>query len=420
MASNRPHTKNYNWPLLFPQGNQIVEIGVLDDTLKEIDADVHTLAEKVSNFKVSFRNIQDKPDTLAGYGIVDAYTSKQTDDAIKAGAKAIKGNVPAGLSTLEALAKAIANDRTFSDTVAAALAHRVSVAEQQSFKLAEKKQARDNIEALGTVDKGAAGGVAPLDTSSKVPSVFLPSLTTTGTVGAAVAAANAKPTPADGDFFAGVGAGGSTMFKTTWSNIKTALSAIFYSKTEINNIVAGNMAGNAFPRRSDGHPVQLQWNGQPGQPQWVWGGTGPEGDNGIYRVWNPAGFSVNYANSAGNANSVGGQTQPAIWAQIENRARDFADDRLNQARAHTEDRSYWRTRDYLLAEHIPVGGYAFLRAANGVKVNPGQYVGGNALGWSNGNHDYVGPINFGTWQLCGWLRGTDAGEDQTTVWKRTA
>lgn len=46
---------------------------------------------------------------------------------------------------------------------------------------------------------------------------------TTKTVGAAMAGANGKETPADGDFFTGVQAGGSTMFKATWFNIKSAL-----------------------------------------------------------------------------------------------------------------------------------------------------------------------------------------------------
>ncbi|MEN5275755.1 hypothetical protein ABE527_02280 [Brucella sp. TWI432] len=50
---------------------------------------------------------------------------------------------------------------------------------------------------------------------------------TTATVGAAVAGANGKQTPADGDFFAGVEAGSSTMFKSTWANIKATLKAYF-------------------------------------------------------------------------------------------------------------------------------------------------------------------------------------------------
>lgn len=46
--------------------------------------------------------------------------------------------------------------------------------------------------------------------------------------------------------------------------------------------------------------MAFHWNGQAGQPSWLWGGN--DGEN-MY-VWNPSNFSVNYANSAGSANSV--------------------------------------------------------------------------------------------------------------------
>ena len=42
------------------------------------------------------------------------------------------------------------------------------------------------------------------------------------------------------------------------------------------------------------------WSGQSGQPSWLWGSN--DGSN-MY-VWNPSNFSVNYANSAGTANSA--------------------------------------------------------------------------------------------------------------------
>ncbi len=41
------------------------------------------------------------------------------------------------------------------------------------------------------------------------------------------------------------------------------------------------------------------WNGQEGQPEWLWGGN--ETTRGSMYVYNPANFSVNYANSAGSA-----------------------------------------------------------------------------------------------------------------------
>lgn len=44
----------------------------------------------------------------------------------------------------------------------------------------------------------------------------------------------------------------------------------------------------------------FHWSGQSGQPTWLWGSN--DGANNY--VWNPSNFSVNYANSAGSANSV--------------------------------------------------------------------------------------------------------------------
>ena len=46
--------------------------------------------------------------------------------------------------------------------------------------------------------------------------------------------------------------------------------------------------------------MNWNWSGQAGQPAWLWGGS----DGANMYVYNPAGFSVNYANSAGVANSV--------------------------------------------------------------------------------------------------------------------
>lgn len=73
----------------------------------------------------------------------------------------------------------------------------------------------------------------------------------------------------------------------------------------------GNMAGRAYPRRSDGAAINFAWSGQGGQPTWLWGGS--DGTN-MY-VYNPANFNVN---------SVGGWTQATISNQIENRAAAWA------------------------------------------------------------------------------------------------
>jgi len=74
----------------------------------------------------------------------------------------------------------------------------------------------------------------------------------------------------------------------------------------------GNMAGRAYPRRSDGGALNFYWSGQGGQPTWLWGGNGNGND--MY-VYNPANFNVN---------AVGGWTQATISNQIEGRAAAWA------------------------------------------------------------------------------------------------
>ncbi|QKJ91593.1 hypothetical protein [Agrobacterium pusense] len=90
--------------------------------------------------------------------------------------------------------------------------------------------------------KNVADGIAPLGPDSKVPLANLPALTTTATVGAAIAGANGKTTPDDGDRFAGVLSGASTVFWTTWGNIKAALDVLYYRKAAVDTALAGKVA----------------------------------------------------------------------------------------------------------------------------------------------------------------------------------
>lgn len=80
---------------------------------------------------------------------------------------------------------------------------------------------------LRTDQRDAPEGVAPLGLDGKVPVTNLPTMTTTATVGAAVAGANGLSTADDGDSLAGTKSGTSTMFRWTWGNIKSALTALF-------------------------------------------------------------------------------------------------------------------------------------------------------------------------------------------------
>ena len=51
---------------------------------------------------------------------------------------------------------------------------------------------------------------------------------------------------------------------------------------------------------NDDASMRFHWNGQGGQPSWLWGGNSPHD---AY-VWNPSNFNVNYANTANSARSA--------------------------------------------------------------------------------------------------------------------
>ena len=81
-------------------------------------------------------------------------------------------------------------------------------------------------------------------------------------------------------------------------------------RAEVANVA--DLVGN------DGASMRFHWNGQGGQPSWLWGGNNP---NDAY-VWNPSNFSVNHANtanSAGSANTAG-RANTAGWADSAKRA----------------------------------------------------------------------------------------------------
>ncbi len=128
--------------------------------------------------------------------------------------------------------------------------------------------------------RDAAEGVAPLGLDRKVPLSNLPTLTTTTTVGAAVAGANGVETPDDGDAFAGVKAGSSTMFKVTWANIKAKLAAFFDTRYVrlVGGVISGNIAivpgGSNWAiidlRAEQGHAAAIDFspNGYSGDYLW--------------------------------------------------------------------------------------------------------------------------------------------------------
>lgn len=102
----------------------------------------------------------------------------------------------------------------------------------------------------------------------------------------------------------GAGASGSWGISVTGSAGSVAWSSVTGRPTVVSAFTndAGYItgAGRAFPKRSDGTAINFYWNGQGGQPAWLWGS-----DDGVnFYVWNPSSFNVNYATSAGSAGTA--------------------------------------------------------------------------------------------------------------------
>ena len=97
----------------------------------------------------------------------------------------------------------------------------------------------------------------------------------------------------------------------TWmTSIDESTYGTCIAQTEINcanggycdNSIVSENANHLYNTQSDGlkNSMTFNWVDKDGQPLWLWGGD--DGNN-MY-VYNPANFSVNYANSAGNATSA--------------------------------------------------------------------------------------------------------------------
>lgn len=82
--------------------------------------------------------------------------------------------------------------------------------------------------------------------------------------------------------------------------------------TSANSATLASKASTLAMGGSNGAPATFTWSGQSNQPSWLWGSN--DGVN-MY-VWNPANFSVNYANSTNYATSAGsvGSISNLQWA----------------------------------------------------------------------------------------------------------
>lgn len=87
----------------------------------------------------------------------------------------------------------------------------------------------------------------------------------------------------------------------TWGINISGSAASATSATSASSATNATRA-NVLRQSGSGSDMTFNWSGQSGQPSWLWGGN--DGTN-MY-VWNPSNFSVNYANSAGNAGTLDG------------------------------------------------------------------------------------------------------------------
>nr|WP_278500410.1 hypothetical protein [Brucella intermedia] len=367
-------TSNYQFALPNPVGIQIAEMQKVADSIIAIDAKLKASETALSTHRHSFADLLDKPTSLEGYGITDGMTAAEIAAAIKAAIDGVVNGSGAALDTLKELADALGNDPQFATTVSNALGVRVRVDAAQSFSLVQKAQGRGNLDALGTVDKGKANGVASLDGSGKVPATQLPAMDYLPIGGGTVAGNLVIAHPDDAAnlylratannrhiFFQDkAGANQGLLLQLAASNnmiwrayalgnpssykditLRASDGALILnhyatdgneatSKTYVDNAaasaadsaVARANNGRAYPRRVGGGALNFNWSGKGGTPTWLWGWKAEDGAEAQDMfVYNPANFNVG---------SVGGWNIQAILDRIESRAAAFADDRANR------------------------------------------------------------------------------------------
>lgn len=87
--------------------------------------------------------------------------------------------------------------------------------------------------------------------------------------------------------------------KPTYTKAEVGLGNVDNTADKDKNVKYATSAGlatNAQCLNNDSQYMRFHWNGQSGQPTWLWGGN----DASNMYVYNPSNFSVNYAATAGN------------------------------------------------------------------------------------------------------------------------
>ena len=94
----------------------------------------------------------------ASSSLVKTYSSSKIGAQLNAAIDALRSELTAGagaaLDTFAELANALNNDPSFASNIATSLGKRVRMDAVQTFSLAEKLQARQNIDAYGSIELG--------------------------------------------------------------------------------------------------------------------------------------------------------------------------------------------------------------------------------------------------------------------------
>ncbi len=160
----------------------------------------------------------------------------------------------------------------------------------------------------------------------------------------------------------------------------------------LSNILAGKITadGRAYPRGSDGRAINFNWSGQGGQPSWLWGSN--DGSN--YYVWNPSNFSVNYANGAGNADTVDGY---------------HAGDLVRNDNFSAKNAAFGVDE---------VGCIAMLRRTTSPTIGQAETSLGSQLVYCNADGSSQAVSPNGTWRCLGRAIGAGSGGSGVTIWRR--
>lgn len=92
------------------------------------DSQVLKAVKALAGVAADFTKLTNKPTTLGGYGISDAFTKTQTTTAIQQAIASLVASSPAALDTLNELAAALGNDPDFATTMTNALAAKANKA----------------------------------------------------------------------------------------------------------------------------------------------------------------------------------------------------------------------------------------------------------------------------------------------------